>query len=183
MNGALDKDELCKRIDEYNKQYDCVQKEVHRVKQIRDKFMKKFDRDSISKMAVEDYVNGQSLESFCNMLETALVRYGEMRGKSNSRKYGVYCVGNNIRHTKKYGKNRDAAFEKIKENINRLLTDAENGSFDEIDNNMIAPLFRSKLLAVYYPEKYLSVLIPDHIDYFLDFLGIEIGRASCRERV
>lgn len=155
---------------------------------IRKEFIKKFDIDYIQNMKIEDYVSKVSKnnrrDSFCYILENVLDRLGEIKG-SPIQKFGVYYSAKRYKEecTKKYSKtgNIEEGFRNIKQNICNLVelgriynpNDENDETIDEIEKNKLAPLFKGKILAVYYPEKFVNVFAPIDIERFLEILNIK----------
>lgn len=140
----------------------------------RDQFVKRFSKRAIRKMSIDDYVEGKgSRESFCYGLEWALRDLGRING-SSSIKFGVYYsseIGSYI-HAEKYGKSREAAFETIKEEILSLLQAGVNGDIEALVRNRISPMFKGKILATYFPNRYLNVFSNKDLLHFLKLLDI-----------
>lgn len=163
------KEELSEK--EFNK---IIKKEID----LRDKFVKKFTLEQIKKLSLEEFVTGRSKidnqgqNSFCYLLESKLTHLGELRGPS-AIKFGVYFTKyNKYKYAKKYGISLNNAFENIKKEICELLKAAENDDFDKMDKSLISPMFKGKILSVYYPDKYLSILNEVDIDKFLYYLDV-----------
>lgn len=133
----------------------------------RKKFTERFNVNKIASMEMDEYLIGKSGDSFCSLLEKDLLRYGKMGKWVKYEPYVVWKGNENVED-----------FKKTRKCIIDLLIAAEKDDFADIENIELNYLFKSKLLAVYYPEKYLSILSPTHIDYFLDLLGIDKGNTK-----
>lgn len=72
----------------------------------------------------------------------------------------------------KFGDDPDVAMETIKQAIINLLIAANNEDKESLRDSRLSPIFRSKILGTYYPEKYLNIYSEEHLDYFLKEIGI-----------
>jgi len=146
----------------------------------REKFVTNFTVSRIVQMEIDDFVIGKSKiddkgkESFCYLIETQMRDLGEMRGAFVD-KFGVWFAPktNEYEFTKKFGNNIKDAFYKLKEEICSLIIAGNNDDFEAIENSMISPLFRGKILATYYPEKFLCIFKEEDVDKFLYELDIK----------
>jgi len=147
--------------------------------QIRKKFVNKFNTNFIKQMTLEDYAIGRSSindngkASFCYAIEQNLIELGDMRGAYVS-KFGIwYSIKyNKYTNTNKWGKNPEEALENIKQSIIDLIIAGKNKEYEKIKCNKISELFKGKILTTYFPSTYIGILNVDHIDYFLEKLGI-----------
>lgn len=154
----------------------------------RKEFVKKFNINYIQNITIEDYVSKVSKndrrDTFCYTLEQRLDGLGEIKGTPVN-KFGVYYSAKRKKEecTKKYSKtgNIEEGFNNIKQTICNLIelgekynpNDENDKTIIEIEKNKIAPLFKGKILAVYYPEKFVNVFAPVDIDRFLQILNIK----------
>jgi len=171
-----------KNIDEaikefFKNKYFDLRKEIEPIVLLRQEFVKRFPKNQIHNMQLDDYVVGKEKESFCYWLETTLRPLGSIKGGSPAdKKFGVYYSKDNdeYRTISKWDKseNPDIAFTNIKLEISNLLLAGKNKEIDKIIDNEISPMFKYKILTTYYPEKYLSVFSEPHVDYFLKRLKI-----------
>jgi len=152
------------------------------VLKFRNKFVKYFNKDKISKMTVQEYALGYEKNenelNFCYGLETQLKALGWMIG-GTSRKFGVwYGIEKNdtlvkFRIVKKLGtKNKQAALNKIRKAILDLLKAGKIRDIEAIRSNILSPMFKGKILSTYYPEKYLNIFSKKHLLYYVNKLNI-----------
>ncbi len=175
------KDEIQDYIVEYLKRMDyrtynqSIKKELEK----RKKFVEHFTIEKILNLNINEFATGRSTldnlgkESFCYLIETQFKNLGEMRGSFAS-KFGIwYSLKDNQYHfTKKYGHSLESAFQKLKEEIKNLLIAGKQNDYESIDNNLLCPLFKGKILSIYFPDKYLCVFNKDDIELFLKELNI-----------
>lgn len=149
---------------------------------LRAKFVNDFKMQKIINMNKEEYVVGLgSKDTFCYRIETELQELGNIHG-SPSAKFGLYFgksgegTEEKYRNTKRYGEDTNQALEKIKEEIVLLLIAGQNKDLEAIRGSLIAPLYRGKLLAVYFPEEYLCIFSDEHLEYFMMKLEIDFSQ-------
>ncbi len=70
------------------------------------------------------------------------------------------------------GDDPNQAFEDIKTAIVDLLDAAKRKSFDRIVENKISPMFKGKILFIYFPNEYLSIYSDTYLAFFADCLNI-----------
>lgn len=145
---------------------------------LRKEFVNKFTVDFIkNKMTIDDYVTGSgNKESFCNYLESRLKSYGGIQG-STAIKFGIYKEKEtqNLKVSKIWideGETVQEAFNKIKTAIIDLLEYGKNKDFVNIEKSKLSPMFKGKILSMYYPESYLCVFNEEHVDKFISALRI-----------
>lgn len=166
----------------YHNRIDRVSQNREELYQVRDSFTKFFNRNKIRRMNIDDYVAGVELPengyNFCYTLERQLDGLGRIIG-ATAFKFGVYYgrtksdENYEYRFTKKFGETYQEAFKNVKETILELLEAGENEDIDLIAKNILSPMFKGKILCTYYPERYLNVFSPDHLNYFLIQLDLD----------
>ena len=170
-----------------NNQLENCQMKYSNCENDRLNFVQLFPKNEILNMQFDDYVVGKGGKSFCYWLETKLRDLGSIKGGSTAdRKFGLYY--NKEQQTYKTISKWDkefkvnSAFLNIKQSISQLLIDGEKIDISAISNNPISPMFKSKILATYYPEKYLNVFSPEHVDYFIHKLGLHTNQDTTEEK-
>lgn len=154
---------------------------------LRKKFVEKYPINIISNLSLDEYVVGKGAnnKSFCYCLENDLKGYGDIHG-SFAFKFGVYYSkeNNNYITTKVWSEslNTDEAFNKIKQEIVILITAGAICDIDAINNSKIAPMFKYKIIATYYPEKYMCIFSPEHINHYCQKLNIDSKNMTTIEK-
>lgn len=148
------------------------------LEKLRRKFVNDFPIQRIKDMTMDEYVVGlKRHDTFCYRLENELKSLGNMLG-SPANKFGVYYgkYGDDLtkkyRFSKRYGKNLEEAFGNIKVQIDNLLVAGKNHDYSAIQESKLAPVFRGKILSIYYPNDYLAIFSEEHLDHFLKCLSI-----------
>ena len=62
----------------------------------------------------------------------------------------------------------------IKKQIVDLLTAAGNDNKQDIHNNKLSHIFKSKILGTYFPNKYLNIYSEEHLNFFLNKIGLSV---------
>lgn len=165
---------------EFQNLLERINVDIHEATDLRKIFLNEFSLKKIGNMTIDEYVIGKgNKESFCYWLEQKLDKLGRIKGGSTApKKFGVYfgrtksdpleqyrCIG-------KWGTNYEEAFNNVKNEIINLLVSGENENYENIESNKISPLFKGKLLSIYFPEKYLNIFSVNHLDHFIESLGI-----------
>lgn len=158
---SFDYEEFCKgRKSLYNK---------------RNKFVKHFSIRRLESMGIDEYVQGKGdTESFCYHLEWGLMDLGRIVG-STCIKFGIYFSSDKDDYifANKFGDTADEAYVNVIDCIIKLIEDGKCENYNELATNPISPMVKGKILAMYYPEKYLNVFSGEHLNYFLKALGLD----------
>jgi hypothetical protein len=175
-------DELRLKQAEFEANRIDFDKEYRKNDKTRIDFVSKFPLDKIKDMSLDDYVVGKgSKKSFCYILENALKSLGDIHG-STSFKFGLYYGAENkskimkYRFTNNFGNNLQEVFENIKLSIISLIKAGESGDIESVRENLISPMLKGKILATYFPDKYLSIFSNRHLDHYLDKLKVNYSK-------
>ena len=142
----------------------------------RNEFVKNFSRAKIAKMTIDDYVEGKSRKNtFCYIIERDLDKLGTILGSFASPKFGVYYSKEDreYKFLSKYGSTYKEAFSTIKEAILTLLDDGEKEDLEAIEENILSPMFKGKILSIYYPDRYLNIFSDEHLIHYLNILNLD----------
>jgi hypothetical protein len=69
----------------------------------------------------------------------------------------------------------EEAYDTIKHSLVDLLAAGEKKDFQAIQNNLLTPMFKGKILSTYYPDKYLNVFSERSLKYYLIRLGYPVS--------
>lgn len=141
---------------------------------LREEFVNHFTINKITSMDINEYVIGvQNKESFCYYLERILYELGSISGQP-SNKFGVWYSPTKKQYCfeKRFGENYKDAFEEVRSAILKLIKDGESKDFESIKDNPINSSVKAKILAMYYPDKYMNVYSLKHLDHYLTTLGL-----------
>jgi hypothetical protein len=136
----------------------------------RDQFLKRFPRERLVNLTVEEYVLGRGDQTFCYMVGVSTTRWASIRGGLPSR-FGVYFgrekpdLSQKYRFTKKFGTNERQAFATVKEALIDLVRrgSEDNPAFAALDANPLSQAFKAKILSLYFPERFLAVCSKKHL--------------------
>ena len=168
MNNEI----IGKLINGFNLQMTQQKMNDTKAEKIRKQFVMDYNIKNLEKLTKETYCTGINKTTFCYRIEHELKDLGDMRGAFAS-KFGLYYgrLGNDTekkyRIVPKFGTNPDSAMNEIKKQIINLLKAAENDNKQDIRNNKLSQIFKSKILGTYFPNKYLNIYSEEHLDFFL----------------
>jgi len=150
-----------------NPQYfDPSRPSAEKIEEIRQHFVKVFSPEKILQMKLKDYAEGykdpstgKKLEnSFCTKL-AKLPTFGSINNPYGMLTYGVFIRSKTQipDYDKKKYHSVEEASQKTMKAIIDLLDSGKLLDINEIEKNPLHSLFKSKILCVYYPEKYLNI--------------------------
>lgn len=173
-------------LREYQLEFEKIRgefrKEYKRVNKLRKKFIKDYSIANLTKLTKDEYVIGKGKSTFCNRIENELNNWGNIHG-SPATKFGLYFGKYGQDKTRKYrigrqefSKDEDIALGLILNAITQLLTN--RAELEILKKNPISPMFKGKILSVYYPEEFLNIYSAKHLNYFINTLGIDNNSRS-----
>ena len=153
------------------------------LKQLREEFVKSFPIDKLPEMTLDQYAAGKHDReigsTFCHWIEFRTKKLGSISGGSSA-KFGIAWSA-------KYGKwewnqilqadNEESAFQKIKDGLIELINSAKLKHFDDLDKIGDKGLgknrnsVRAKPLSLYFPDDFLPISNPTHLDNFLKYFN------------
>lgn len=147
--------------------------------ELRLHFVGDYPVSRIPRLTLDEYVigNGKKSHSFCYRLEREMDSLGRILG-ARADKFGVYYgkiksdPAQIYRHAQHWGANYTEAFAAVKRAIVSLLESAAADNRDAIRRNLLSPMFKGKLLHVYYPNRYAPVYSEDHLRHFVSALDL-----------
>ena len=129
-------------------------------------------------MTIEEYsLNTEdkalSQKSFCYWVETKLRGLGSMQG-ATSLKFGTYygLLKPDTVYRRRWAKWTAESFETIRRELILLYDSGKAEDIEAIQNNLLSPMFKGKLLYLYFPHRYLNIFDAKHLHHFLNKLSI-----------
>ena len=144
------------------------------IEALRKKFVSDFDRDMLGSITLEQYaMRTGDKKNFCFRLEREQIGMGDIRN-ATAQKFGIWVRKSTGEYdfTKKYGQTAEEAFSVIRSELCKLVDAGKADDFNAIRKNMLAPIVRYKILAMYYPDKFLTIHSERHLTYFCKKAGI-----------
>ncbi len=177
---SMNRLEMARRIDEHVPvlvQRDAA--EWKHMERLRQRFVTDYAVARIPRLTLDEYVIGKGRDnpSFCYRVERELDRMGRILG-ARADKFGIYYGGRRndpyrkYRHSQIWGDTAKEAFATIKKAIVDLLGAAEKDRMDAVRASRISPLFKGKLLYLYFPQKFAPVYSLDHLKHFAAELNL-----------
>lgn len=155
---------------------------------LRNEFLKTWPLERVERMAIDEYTNLNKDDSFCYWLEKKTERLGSIWGGS-SFKFGIYKRKNTDREFEKnaisdgeyawldkYGKERDEAFNNVKNIIIDIITKSQAGDFKAIDSIDFGNATRWKIAYLYSNNHILNVFSKEKLLKIAKRLGIEFDK-------
>jgi hypothetical protein len=149
-----------------------------RAENLRTKFTAAYPIAKIKGLTKEKYVIGKGSTTFCYRLEREMNCLGGILG-SNAFKFGVYYGKTKsdkrqiYRYREHWGDNVEDAFVAVKDAIASLLSSAINDNQNAIVANPLSPMFKGKLLHLFYPDQYAPIYSKTHLIHFISELDIQ----------
>lgn len=170
------------------------QSEYGKLEKLRNKFVKLFPLYRIATLTLEEYVVGKRINgkvntnSFCYWLEWETEELGKMQG-ATADKFGLYCdkQTQEYKFLKEFA-NANITLSSLKTEISNLIQFGESASLQEIKSVKLSPMFKGKILFLYYPDRFINIFSEGHVDYFIGNLGLprndsNIGLIDKRELI
>ncbi|MCL2865710.1 MAG: HNH endonuclease [Lachnospiraceae bacterium] len=155
-----------------------MDKNIIDLESLRKEFTKRFNRQKLETMTINEYSlnkqdNALSKESFCYWVETKLRGLGSMQG-GTSFKFGTYFGEEKSDPTYKRRWNNwtNESFETIRAALIEIYDAGESEDIESIKKSKISPMFKGKILSLYFPHRYLNIFSKEHLCHFLNKLSI-----------
>lgn len=154
------------------------QKDYKNLEKLRRLFTRKFTLTEIENMDKDRYVEGKVIKgepdknTFCYWVEWKTEKLGRVQG-TTAYKFGLYVDKDSQQYkfTKRFG-NEDEAFDFLKNEIIKLITVGASKNLEKIKKVELSPMFKGKILFLYYPNKFVNIFAENYVDHFLKKLGI-----------
>ena len=166
-------------IREYQSNFESSRRnltsEFRSINKLRIKFTKDFSVKEISKLKIDKYVIGRGKPTFCHRIENELNAWGNIHN-SPAIKFGVYygirdgSKDKDYQFAKRFGDDFSKAFLNVKLSILELIKSKNNLAL--LKENPISPMFKGKILSVYFPNEFLNIYSASHLNYFINNLGL-----------
>lgn len=172
-------------VREYEKEKMPVDAERYiRAQKEREDFLDKFPVSKIRELSLEEYAFRKM--SYGNKASFSTIMYSRLEniahtGNAYTHMFGIYFKEESQQPTlsptysKLFGDNYKGAFLQIKEDIVNLLTEVGKDNFEAVKGCRLNSLFRYKLLAVYFPEKFLPVCTRDMMEEICNTMSLSFG--------
>ena len=157
-------------LKHYNEQFKLAE-------EYRKDFVYRFSVSRIRSMAIDEYAQGKGIkkDNFTYELEWRLGSLGKISGAS-AKKFGIYYS----QTEKDYVVTRiwkrdsiDGSISVLRHELANLIEAGQMGDFNTIRQSPFSKMVKGKILATYFPEKYLSIFSEDHINYFIHRLFLD----------
>lgn len=153
-----------------------------RAQEEREDFLFRFPIDRVKSLSLDEYAFVNSADgdshSFCTIMYSKLENIAHT-GNNYTHMFGIYYKDSKLALSSTYhnifGDDFDKAFEQIKSDIYELLAGVENDNYTVVEKSQLNSLFRYKLLAVYFPEKFLPICTKTMMKPICNTMGVSFG--------
>lgn len=133
-----------------------------------EEFLERWPESAVKAMQLNDYVGIDDKDTFTYWVETRMRPLGSIKG-AYSTKFGIYRRKNSDKLSgnyynddhytwmKRFGDNREAAFNSVKDNLLEIIKFAKTGDFAKIDDIGIPKLFKWKVASLYSNERLVPI--------------------------
>lgn len=161
-------------------EYDKAVQMHANVEKLRKKFVEDFPTDRIDRISLEEFLLSNK-EGFCYRLKYELSDMASM-GNARPDVFGIYFKDSGLELSRtykaNYGNNFSTAFNSIKKDIKKLLSDMKSENYDAINENRLNSLFKNRLLITYYPGKLIPVIAMSTLKDYCTRLGFKETTAN-----
>ena len=172
-------------VQEYQKEKMPVDAEISILAQKeREDFLDRFPVSKIRELSLEEYAFRKL--SYGNKASFSTIMYSGLEniahtGNAYTNMFGIYFKDESqqptlsLTYSKLFGDNYKEAFSQVKEDIVKLLTEVGRDNFEAVKDCRLNSQFRYKLLAVYFPEKFLPVCTSNMMEEICNTMGVSFG--------
>jgi hypothetical protein len=147
------------------------------LRQLREEFVRRFPKEEIPDLSLEQYAPGYDKDSLGNWLEYKARKLGSIKSPSFA-KYGVWYSGGDW-HQKSNYNNPEDALSHITNGLAALIKAADENRFDELDTVSQERLGNfsfsvcCKLLNLYFPDEFIPIYSLSHLHHFFSVFDAE----------
>ncbi len=154
--------------------------------EILNKFNSTWPLDRVRKMKLNDYVNINNPDTFCQYIESQTRQLGSNKGIT-SLKFGIYKRKPNKKKPQNAKSDEtytwqsslksntcDDAFKELKKRLIEVITAAQKNDLESIDNINLYKLFKWKVAFLYSDEAFIPIFKKDALHTIGRKLGMEI---------
>jgi len=146
-------------------------------KALHKKFLIAFPKENLQALSLSNYPLGiaGNNDTFCNWIENKLNNYGNIHG-SVAKKFGVYFgkwkdSNKTWQWAKKWGLDEQEAMTNIAIAIHKLVNEIQRDDHISLNKSPISPLFKCKILSLYYLDDFIPIYSIDHLNRILCLFG------------
>lgn len=162
---------------------------INELEELLDEFLNRWTITDVKKLTLHDYVDVGNRDTFCQWVETKTRILGSIKGMT-SIKFGIYKRRNpnkrpakyqnddNYSWMKKYGSNREIAFENIKNDIIKIIELSGLGKFSLIDDIILPDLFKWKVAFLYSNERLIPIYNRKTLSRIAEHFGLQTTNST-----
>ncbi|AIY39894.1 hypothetical protein LT85_0734 [Collimonas arenae] len=152
----------------------------------RGEFLNAFPLSKLNYIDLDEYVIGHQTPTFCTYVEVKTRPWASIQG-ATAKKFGIY-FGKTAsdpqliyRFSAKFGITKNNAFQSVKTALLDLIYQGgqKNLDFATINVNPLSPMFKAKILSLYFPDQFLNVCSPDHLELLASIFKFPTDLVTC----
>lgn len=167
MSSRPDLETLVQKFKENRQTFNPLRPSLDEIEKLRDRFTTDFSKDKISKLTLEEYAEGlidpntkeKRTDSFSYRIANKMPYFGSIENPSGMYTFEIFFRKETQKPDYKQSKYSSAeeAFSTTKKLILDLLEAGASYQIDSIEKNTLHSFLKSKILCIYYPEKFLNI--------------------------
>ena len=158
---------------------------------IYDEFLEVWSIDRIKKMSLNEYVNINNKDTFCQWLETRTRCLGSIKG-GDSIKFGIYKRQENRNTRSKFkndhthtwlsrlGKTKKQAFENLKKELIELVDAAQKQQFEIVERSQLSSMFKWKIAFLYSNKRLIPIYSPETLHKIGNYYGLDMNSKAVK---
>lgn len=142
--------------------------DIAHIEKLRRAFVSDFDPYMLETLTLEQYAMRKGdKKNFCYRLEYEQIGMDDITNVT-VKKFGIWVRNATGEYdiARKYGATPEEVFTVVHTEIRSLIDAGEKDDYYAIRKNKLAPVVRYKILAIYYPDKFLTIHSRRHLSYF-----------------
>jgi hypothetical protein len=146
-------------------------------------FLERWPESAVATMTLPEYVGLKDKDTFTQWVETKTRPLGSIKG-AYSDKFGIYRRNkpekrsknreNDEQYTwmKRFGKNREEAFDAVRQDILKIIEFAQSGDFEKLDLLQLPNLFKWKVASLYSNERLVPIFKEEALARIAETFGL-----------
>lgn len=152
-----------------------------------DKFLERWPEEAVRTMSLSSYVDVENHDTFCywveretrllgSILGSPAIKFGIYKRKSQKEPVAQYSNDSEYSWRPIYGSSRGEAFEKIRNQILKIIDFSQKGAFSELDEIQLSSMFKWKIAFMYSNERLIPIYEEKTLRRISESFGSQQGR-------
>lgn len=183
----MDKENLNRLIEEFDHKVPQIEKERQGLYDLRDEFVKYFNKEKLASMTLEEYCGGLGTDIrnfnhglWRDLIDLSLDIVCERDQSNRVDVCGISVKDDNQYKRAKKDENKDVheVFESIKKELVKLYDAGKEHDWAKINKCACHKRLIRKFLSTYFPNKYIGLCNEAGLKKYVEYLGIETKNAA-----